>query len=1626
MKGLQFYKSEKKEKGAITLFVLLACLFFVFILTGVYLSLLNRAQVQEQEVQQIHDNYAKDLDRVDEIYEELAKSTIVTLRQDPSNGTWTKDNLYGEITLDTSVTGKAVEKYQYSENGVIWKDIPGKLELNYTTTFPMSGNKPEWISEPKSDSDYYFEIDESTNSLKPNNSGIHNSTAESYFEIDLTDYPEAELEITINATISCEINYYDYGIAAIISEDTEQEIIRVCGETMTDDYTTTIKGGEKYYLYIGYIKDSIDEEAFQDTFTINKITLKSEEIGDGIRFNNYAKTDNKVVFTLNNDIEKEIYLRAVYTDSTTSKYGDKTSIKIDKKEPVIEKAEPVITSKEEAKIEVKATDKGSGLKGYYISTEDTPPTESSNWIEQTMNEFTIEDLITNTTYYLWTIDKVGNISQRQDIVIGIANYLVDYRITTETLAEAITVASDGSIIKLLGDYTDTSTATFNKSVTFDVQSYTLTRSSTITVSSGKTVEITGTGKITSGTSSIYTITNNGTLTVSNSITIENNSTSTSYAPIYNNYSSAIINIDDNVQINGYYRGIYNYNGTLNVNGGKIEATYSSSSAYGIYNYSRTTVKLYINGGEVKGYYGVYNGSSSTMEMTGGKVIGTGAYGVYAYGTTNIYGGRIEGKTYGIYGYSSNKITIGRQEDGLSVTNPAIYGETYGVGMGNSNYNFNFYNGVLIGNTRQTTYNGSIIPRTEYMPYTYFTENDTKYHTILAKAVENITMEATPIEFTNGDVTVTITYPYNNDTKQYSEDGIAWQDADQYMQEVIITENKKVYARTLNESGVVTDEEQIEINNIDKEKPTASVSTTQTNYVVTNSNGTIDLTLTLTANDTGVSRLDKVQYAWAGEGEEIKYIDFESTGTTITKNSLGIGQYNLYFNVTDKAGNKADFQQIRYNVKYEEPVCKIGSITYTTVQAAVDACSKTAGDTQTTIEMLKSTDEEFETYEGQNIILDLKGYTVGSSNAEIPLCINNGTFTLGDNSTEIEYDLPTIYGYKVGIENNNIFNFYDGKIQGITAIQGDATNTPEGYGPVSTGYENEITTVQLGVIEGYEARIEWVYYTKVQEAVNATKKYSNEYKDTVTIIKDIQLKETLEVNENKDIILDLCGYTLTISPGNNTLVNNYGNLEITDSSIEQTGKLTIDSTSNTYGIYNNDIGNIKITGGTINCNSYGIYNSGIGNIIIEGGTVNSASSGIYNNNIGNIQIIGGVINNSGSSGIYNKSTGNVKVIGGTISVHYSGIYNYSTGSIEVTGGIISSNTSGVSSSKGIYNHSSGTVTVTGGNINSSNASGNSYGIYNSNNGNIIIGIKGDEIVSQEEPYIKGEYTGTSTNSVGYGIYNTKGKLYFYDGKIEGTTKAIYELITEYEDKTTLNYNENETILTLSTTLIPVAQIGTTTYLTLEDAINAVGNEQTTIDLLRSIVYTENDKIITIPNTDNIVLNLNGYSITSDMKEKTIENNGILEIIDTSVEQTGTIVATSEETLTNLNGGKLTISSGIIENRTKTVIYNEGELIVSGGNVDSCSNSSNYSYGIYNNSTGSIKVLGGTVNGSSNTINSSYSYGIYNNDEGIIEITSGTVSSVCNSNRYGRSYALYNNSIGNIKITGGLVSSSCIVK
>ena len=1351
---------------------------------------------------------------------------------DGYDGTWTKDNLYGEITLDTTYSGKSVEKYQYSNNGVIWEDVSNKItqsSIDYKTTFPMSGDKPDWFSGPTNNGTYYFET-QADGTLKPNNSGKNNTTANSYFEIDLTNQPNANVEITINATISSQI-LLDYGYATITTSpeappynQEEGRFIYEEGNTSTSDYTTTLTGGQKYYLHIGYRKDILIA-MYQDTFIINSIRIKADNLTQKINFYNYSKNENTVSFNFEEKMENEIYIRAVYTDGTISKYADKTSIKIDKVKPTIENTNTILVSREVANVEVKATDKDSGLKGYYISASQTIPTENSNWNLQSLSEFTIENLKTGTTYYLWIIDNAGNVSETYNIVIGKKNYIVDDKLTTETLAEAITIANDESIIKLLGDYMDASDVTFNKSVTFDVQGYTLTRDKTITISSGKTVEITGTGKITSETNNVMTITNNGILTIGNSITIESTSTSINYAaPIYTNNSSSITNINDNVQIKGYHRGIYNYNGTVNINGGKIEATYQNNSAYGIYNYASNS-KTYINAGEVRGYFGIDNGSSATLEIRGGKVIGTGAYGISASGTTYIYGGRIEGKTYGIYSSSSDKVTIGREEDELSTTIPAIYGGNYGIYMSYQTYNFNFFNGVLISNTKETAYRGQANLRTAHITYTYIDyEIEQRYCTILTPSVTNIEIEANPTEYTNQNVTVRIFYPNTTDIKQYSENGIDWQDTSYNNEELIVEENKTIYARIINELGTIIEEKQLSITNIDKEKPTVDVTPTQTKYTVAETNETVDLNITIKAQDTGVSGLDKVQYAWAEEGETPNYKNFTNE-VTISKTQLEIGTYYLYINVTDKAGNKADIEQIRYTVEYQEPVAQIGDTKYLTIQEAIEACSKTAGETQTTIEILKNTDEEFTTYEGQNIKIDLKGYTIGSSNSDTPICTNNGTLqivdtstektgkleslngiaienkgtlTIGDNNTGIEMEVPTIYGKQVGIKNENILNFYDGKIQGMVPIQGNVTHAPEQFGPVSTGYENGITTIQLGIVSGYEARIEWIYYTTIQDAIKATKNNVNkETRDTVTIIKDIQLKDTLEINPIKNIILDLDGYTLTVVPEKNTVIYNYGEIEITDSSQEQKGAITIESTNECYGIYNSSNGTIQVTRGTVSSNQYGIYNNSTDSVIVDGGTVSSSNNrynsiyGIYNNGTGSVIVKSGTVNSSNlgkSYGIYNSSSGTVQVKGGTVNSssnskndnekYYSyGIYNARNGSIIIEEGTVNSNSNNYATKKdsyAIYNSSNGTVQVKGGTVNGSSDVWEAYGIYNSTSGTII--IEGGMVIGLDYGiYNSGgivTITGGTVNSEQHGIYNNSTGIITVTGGTVSSSYGIY--------------------------------------------------------------------------------------------------------------------------------------------------------------------------------------------------------------------------------------------------------------
>ena len=108
-----------------------------------------------------------------------------------------------------------------------------------------------------------------------------------------------------------------------------------------------------------------------------------------------------------------------------------------------------------------------------------------------------------------------------------------------------------------------------------------------------------------------------------------------------------------------------------------------------------------------------------------------------------------------------------------------------------------------------------------------------------------------------------------------------------------------------------------------------------------------------------------------------------------------------------------------------------------------------------------------------------------------------------------------------------------------------------------------------------------------------------------------------------------------------------------------------------------------------------------------------------------------------------------------------------------------------------------------------------------------------------------------------------------------------LETLQKGKLDISYEENTEIATIDNTETPVAQIGETTYPTLESAIAAVpdNNTQTTVKLLRTIPLIEG---ITIGENKNVVLDMQYYDIKCFATDKAIENNGTLEIkgVDTS--------------------------------------------------------------------------------------------------------------------------------------------------
>lgn len=146
----------------------------------------------------------------------------------------------------------------------------------------------------------------------------------------------------------------------------------------------------------------------------------------------------------------------------------------------------------------------------------------------------------------------------------------------------------------------------------------------------------------------------------------------------------------------------------------------------------------------------------------------------------------------------------------------------------------------------------------------------------------------------------------------------------------------------------------------------------------------------------------------------------------------------------------------------------------------------------------------------------------------------------------------------------------------------------------------------------------------------------------------------------------------------------------------------------------------------------------------------------------------------------------------------------------------------------------------------------------------------------------------------------------------------------------------------------ASIGDVIYSTVQDAINSATNGETT-----TITFVENvEENITIGEGQNIILNLNGKTLTNRTAASTITNNGSLRI-----EGEGTVVNNSKLPAIQ-NNGSLTIDGGTyISKDTGAVIYNVGNATINAGTFTTKSDD-------YNNAlvvNCSDNIIGLTING-----------------------------------------------------------------
>ena len=480
----------------------------------------------------------------------------------------------------------------------------------------------------------------------------------------------------------------------------------------------------------------------------------------------------------------------------------------------------------------------------------------------------------------------------------------------------------------------------------------------------------------------------------------------------------------------------------------------------------------------------------------------------------------------------------------------------------------------------------------------------------------------------------------------------------------------------------------------------------------------------------------------------------------------------------------------------------------------------------------------------------------------------------------------------------------------------------------------------------EAEVGGQQYETIQEAVDAVLATNTE--TIITILKDVELTESITILANKNIKFDIQNYTISNASGVNIpIIENYGTLTITNGTI---------ATSATQGAINvKTTGSLLMSGGEIltTGSKQAIYNDG-GTVEITGTAYLRSTSNqratVQNQEGATLTITGGTIISTRYAAIDNAGTLEIGVEDGNIDLESPVIQGYTYGITKINA--TSQSMPGFSFYDGIvkyrtdfYNDQVITLDEVEGNkdlfYSTETISNVTYDtVCIATPCTLTLYAHGGTISTNSVTVAKGKKMGNSIPTITYTGYIFDG---WFTAETGGTEVTSDTVVTEDME------------LHAHWTKIYLAEINGTQYDTVADAIShAPNNTQTTITILRDIAVTS---AISIPSNKNIILDINSYTLSNYNNADTpvIQNFGTLQIIN------GTITSNAKQgAINNKNGGRMTISGGrIIATGLRQAVYNEtgGTLEVTGtAYLESVTNERAT---LQNLTGGTVRITGGTI-------------------------------------------------------------------